>query len=150
MLDERSSAFRKGMADAQRKLRNVPRPDVDKMLTVLPQTPQLKVGSLQPRVCSADLTCDLFQGMMTILRNAKTLKSDFIFYTDRLATLVIETAMTLLPFEPKTVMTPVGVEANGMILAAPRVCGVEIIRSGGPLQRGLSRCIRDVELGALL
>lgn len=87
---------------------------------------------------------------MTILRDAKTSKGDFIFYTDRLASLVIETAMTLLPFEPKSVMTPVGVEANGMTLAASRVCGVEIIRSGGPLQRGLARCIRDVELGALL
>lgn len=87
---------------------------------------------------------------MTILRDATTLKGDFIFYTDRLASLVIETAMTLLPFEPNIVTTPVGVKANGMTLAAPRVCGVEIIRSGGPLQRGLARCIRDVELGALL
>src|SRR6266852_3124235 len=87
--------------------------------------------------------------MMTILRDVTTVKSDFIFYTDRLATLVIELAMTLLPFNPHNVITPTGAEAKGNVLAA-HICGVTIIRSGGPLQRGLARCICDVELGALL
>lgn len=87
---------------------------------------------------------------MTILRDETTVKSDFIFYTDRLAALVIESAMTLLPFNRRDVVTPVGAEAEGKALSAPHICGVTIIRSGGPLQRGLARCIRDVELGALL
>jgi uridine kinase len=86
---------------------------------------------------------------MTILRDVVTVKSDFIFYTDRLATLVIESAMTLLPFKPRAVITPTGAEAKGVSLVA-RICGVTVIRSGGPLQRGLARCICDVELGALL
>jgi uridine kinase len=88
--------------------------------------------------------------MMTILRDVNTVRSDFIFYTDRLATLVIETAMTLLPFDHRDIVTPLGVETKGKVMAAPHICGVTIIRSGGPLQRGLARCIRDVELGALL
>lgn len=87
---------------------------------------------------------------MTILRDRRTTKSEFIFHADRLATLVIENAMTLLPFEPHNVMTPVGIEAKGKTLGKTSVCGISIIRSGGPLQRGLGRCIRDVELGALL
>ena len=58
--------------------------------------------------------------------------------------------MALLPFEPHQVTTPVGVVSEGQKLAAPAVCGVSIIRSGGPLQKGLARVIRDVELGSLL
>lgn len=45
MLDERSNAFRKGMADAQNRLASMTPPDLSKMLTTLPQTPQLKVHS---------------------------------------------------------------------------------------------------------
>ncbi|KAF8322524.1 PRTase-like protein [Clavulina sp. PMI_390] len=131
MLNERSVAFRKGMADSQRRLMSIAPPSVDRMLTILPQTPQIK-------------------GMMTVLRDVTTPKADFIFNTDRLATTVIEAAMTLLPFEPIKVMTPIGVEAEGQRLAAPRVCGIQIMRSGGPLSKGLGRCIRDVELGAVL
>ena len=43
MLDERSNALRKGMVDSQNRLASMAPPDLSYMLTVLPQTPQLKV-----------------------------------------------------------------------------------------------------------
>lgn len=85
-----------------------------------------------------------------MLRDKDTGRGDFIFQTDRLATIVIEKAMELIPFKPVSVETPVGVVAEGKVIAAPCVCGVSILRSGGPLEKGLQRVIRDVRLGCLL
>ena len=58
--------------------------------------------------------------------------------------------MELLPFDPITITTPVGEKAEGKKLAATEVCGVSILGTGGPLEKGLSRVIHDVRLGTLL
>lgn len=50
---------------------------------------------------------------MTILRDSKTSRQDFYFFADRLATLLAEHALQFLPFVPKVVMTPIGVEYHG-------------------------------------
>lgn len=47
------------------------------------------------------------------MRDTTTKKEDFIFFCDRLATLLVEKAMEQLPFRPRTVVTPVGIEAKG-------------------------------------
>ena len=47
------------------------------------------------------------QGIMTILRDRTTSREDFIFFTDRLATLLVEKAMELLPHVVQEVITPV-------------------------------------------
>jgi uridine kinase len=53
------------------------------------------------------------QGIYTILRDRTTSRQDFVFFTDRLAALLMEHALQHLPFIPKTVTTPVGAEAHG-------------------------------------
>ncbi|KIP07670.1 hypothetical protein PHLGIDRAFT_29945 [Phlebiopsis gigantea 11061_1 CR5-6] len=117
-------------------------------LIVIPETPQL-------------------QGIITMLRDMRTSREDFIFFVDRLATYLIERAMEHLPHKPKTVVTPVGVEYHGQELDAhvsvssgssirPRInmasklVGVSILRSGGPLERGLRRVVNNVAIGSLL
>ncbi|KAH7909494.1 armadillo beta-catenin plakoglobin [Hygrophoropsis aurantiaca] len=100
-------------------------------IVVLPQTPQLK-------------------GIYTILRDETTNRQDFIFFVDRLATFLIEKAMEHLPYRPKTIVTPVGEECVGKELDVKHVCGVSIIRSGGPLERGLQRVLSDAPVGSLL
>ncbi len=91
----------------------------------------------------------MIQGIYTILRDRTTTRGDFIFQADRLATVVIEKAMEQLPFDPVQVETPVGAIADGKMLNT-LVCGVSITRSGGPLENGLRRVLRDVALGSLL
>lgn len=51
---------------------------------------------------------------MTILRDERTPRSEFIFYTDRLATLIVEHALNFLPHQPKEIRTPTGVDHVGM------------------------------------
>ncbi|KAJ9109977.1 hypothetical protein QFC20_003177 [Naganishia adeliensis] len=74
------------------------------------------------------------RGILTILRDKETDRSSFIFYADRLSSLVVERSLRLLPYKEKTVTTPVGLEATGQEMVA----------------RGLRRVIQDVKLGSLL
>lgn len=48
------------------------------------------------------------RGMHTIIRDATTSKSDFVFYSDRLNRLIIEAGLGHLPFTEKIVKTPTG------------------------------------------
>ena len=60
----------------------------------------------------------MVQGILTILRDSKTSREDFIFFADRLATLLMEKATEHLPFVSKNVVTPIGVTAAGTELTA--------------------------------
>jgi uridine kinase len=51
--------------------------------------------------------------MITILRDITTSRQDFVFFVDRLATLLVENALGVLPYRPKTVTSPVGVDYEG-------------------------------------
>lgn len=53
------------------------------------------------------------QGIYTVLRDRTSTRQDFIFFTDRLATLLVETAMEKLPYREVTVETPVGEHCKG-------------------------------------
>ncbi|KAK4685916.1 uridine kinase, partial [Tremellales sp. Uapishka_1] len=104
---------------------------VDEGVILLEQTNQLK-------------------GIMTILRDQNTERGDFIFYADRLSTIIVEKALTLLPYKSHTVTTPVGKTYDGVASSDEEVVGISILRSGGPLTHGLRRVIRDVAVGAML
>ncbi|KAH9945379.1 armadillo/beta-catenin/plakoglobin [Epithele typhae] len=90
------------------------------------------------------------QGIFTLLRDRDTSREDFIFFSDRLATLLSEAAMEYLPFKLKDIVTPISATYHGQQLAASHICGVSILRSGGPLEHGLRRVIQDINMGSLL
>lgn len=107
-----------------------------------------------------------------------------MFFVDRLSTLLVEYALQHLPYVPKTVVTPVGIEAHGkqldaMVMKLPylalqltKFCSIRVVCvsngrtsqrsgecsdfilslhfSGGTLERGFRRVIRDVPMGSLL
>lgn len=53
------------------------------------------------------------QGIYTVLRDRTSTRQDFIFFTDRLATLLVERAMEKLPYREVTIETPVGAQTKG-------------------------------------
>ncbi|KAL1927196.1 hypothetical protein VTP01DRAFT_5159 [Rhizomucor pusillus] len=99
-------------------------------LVILPETNQIK-------------------GMHTILRDKTTPRDEFIFYAERLSTIIVESALNLLPFEQTTVVTPVGAEYQGVKLDE-NICGVSILRAGGTMETGLRRVCNDVRIGKIL
>ncbi|GAA5831973.1 hypothetical protein JCM5353_002829 [Sporobolomyces roseus] len=92
------------------------------------------------------------RGIHTLLRSTETSAEDWLFFANRLSTLVAEHALSLLPYQPKSVDTRSGSTYNGQELSMPsdRLCGVSILRSGGSLEKGLRRVVRDIALGSVL
>ncbi|ORY74045.1 uridine kinase family-domain-containing protein [Leucosporidium creatinivorum] len=92
------------------------------------------------------------KGIHTILRSHSTLREEFRFFADRLSTLVIETALSLLPSRPKPITTRTGISHIGQELdiLPNHLCGVSILRSGASLEKGLRRVLRDCPIGSVL
>ncbi|KAJ7158730.1 armadillo/beta-catenin/plakoglobin [Mycena filopes] len=135
-LQDRSTHFRQKMAIPHLYTSPsgtmIPESKVEDLdLTILPQTRQLK-------------------GIFTILRSDKSSRQDFIFFVDRLSTLLMEHALQYLPYAQKIVITPTDAAFTGQIMSAKYVCGVSILRSGGALERGFRRVLNDVPIGSLL
>ncbi|KAH7349704.1 uridine kinase [Plectosphaerella cucumerina] len=99
-------------------------------VVLLEQTPQLK-------------------GMNTILQDIDTSSEDFIFYFDRLASLLIEQALNNVRFSGKTIETPAGYKYNGL---APdgEVTAVLVLRGGAAFETALHRLIPDCRTGRIL
>jgi len=89
------------------------------------------------------------RAMHTILHDEETTREDFVFYFDRLATLLVERGSDHLAFKPKEVQTPQGLTYAGLELSK-EVSAVVILRSGGTLEVGLRRVVPDARIGRLL
>ncbi|KAF5382162.1 hypothetical protein D9615_004389 [Tricholomella constricta] len=113
-LEERANQFRQKLAIphlyfTSGSRASTPESRLDDLdLKILPQTPQL-------------------EGIFTILRSRTTTKQDFVFFVDRLSTLLVENALQYLPYAPKAVTTPVGAVSHGQKLDAKNICGVSIL-----------------------
>lgn len=137
-LAERSAHFRDRLARPEMFLPKIECAEV---------TVQESIKSLN--LCVLDDTPQT-QGIFTILRDKTTSKEDFIFYADRLTSLLVERGSAELPFKPVSVTTPQEATVEGKVLAAHSVCGVSLVRSGTVLERGLRRVWQDAPIGSLL
>ncbi|KAB8076397.1 PRK-domain-containing protein [Aspergillus leporis] len=90
-----------------------------------------------------------FVGMNTILQNPKTEQVDFVFYFDRLASLLIEQALDCTTYVPAGVETPAQTTYQGL---SPEgvVSAVAILRGGSCLETALKRTIPDCITGRVL
>ncbi|CAF1288382.1 unnamed protein product [Adineta steineri] len=86
----------------------------------------------------------------TIIRNKQTVRDEFIFYSKRLMRVLIEYALSLLPFEDVTVETPQGLIYKGKKHVYATVCGVSIVRAGECLEPALSEVCKDAKIGKIL
>ena len=85
-----------------------------------------------------------------MIRSKDTSRQDFIFFVDRLSTILVENALQYLPYVPKAVLTPLSVMYHGRQLDATvsksqtniiqnltnlvqNICGVSILRSYVPV-----------------
>ncbi|KAK1567755.1 hypothetical protein Q3G72_016216 [Acer saccharum] len=89
------------------------------------------------------------RGMHTLIRDVKTTKHDFVFYSDRLIRLVVENGLGHLPFTEKQIITPTGSVYTGVVFCK-RLCGVSIIRSGESMENALRACCKGIKIGKIL
>lgn len=89
--------------------------------------------------------------LLTVLHSTETSTEDFIFNTNRVARLVVEEAMAMLPFTPKEItLITTGEKHMGTEIGISSICSISILRSGSVLDSSLRRAIQDISLGSLL
>ncbi|XP_070586929.1 uridine-cytidine kinase-like 1 isoform X2 [Erythrolamprus reginae] len=126
-LEERELSVRAALASAH-QCHPLP-----KTLSVLKNTPQVR-------------------GMHTIIRNKETSRDEFIFYSKRLMRLLIEHALSFLPFQSCTVETPQGEDYEGCTYPweASKSPGSSILRAGETMEPALRAVCKDVRIGTIL
>ncbi|WVW86800.1 uracil phosphoribosyltransferase [Kwoniella bestiolae CBS 10118] len=86
------------------------------------------------------------QSLLTIIRDEKTQRGDFVFTSDRIIRLLVEEGLNHLPVIDKKVTTPTGKVYDGVAFQG-RICGVSIMRAGEAMEAGLRECCRSVRIG---
>ncbi|XP_047393679.1 uridine-cytidine kinase-like 1 isoform X2 [Sciurus carolinensis] len=124
-LEERELSVRAALASAHQCH---PLPQT---LSVLKSTPQVR-------------------GMHTIIRDRETSRDEFIFYSKRLMRLLIEHALSFLPFQDCVVQTPQGQDYAGKCYAGKQITGVSILRAGETMEPALRAVCKDVRIGTIL
>ena len=89
------------------------------------------------------------KAMATILRNPMTDHTDYVFYFDRLAALMIEKALDCHNYRAKKVLTQLELPYHGL-QSAGTVSAVVILRGGSAMETGLKRTIPDCLTGRML
>lgn len=90
------------------------------------------------------------KGLHTFIRNANTSRDEFIFYSNRLIRLVIEYALSLMPFKDVKIETPQGITYQGKRMASNRICGVSILRAGETMEQAVSEVCKNIRIGKIL
>jgi uridine kinase len=88
-------------------------------------------------------------GMSTMIQNPMTQEVDFIFYFDRMSTILVERALENLHYVATKVTTPQGNGYQGLRWVG-EVSAVVILRGGSCMETGLRRVIPECKSGRLL
>ncbi|NWH99182.1 UCKL1 protein, partial [Tichodroma muraria] len=100
-----------------------------------------------PQTLSVLKSTPQVRGMHTIIRNKETSRDEFIFYSKRLMRLLIEHALSLLPFQSGVVAAPTPCNHPGRVL---QITGVSILRAGETMEPALRAVCKDVRIGTIL
>jgi uracil phosphoribosyltransferase len=84
-----------------------------------------------------------------MIRDKRTARADFIFYSNRIIRLLVEEGLNHLPVVEQSVTTPVGRAYLGVKFEG-KICGVSIMRAGEAMEQGLRDCCRSVRIGKIL
>ncbi|XP_076973706.1 uridine-cytidine kinase-like 1 isoform X4 [Tamandua tetradactyla] len=103
-----------------------------------------------PRTLSVLKSTPQVRGMHTIIRDKETSRDEFIFYSKRLMRLLIEHALSFLPFQDCAVQTPQGQDYMGKCYAGKQITGVSILRAGETMEPALRAVCKDVRIGTIL
>ncbi|CAL8135042.1 unnamed protein product [Orchesella dallaii] len=95
-------------------------------------------------------TTNQILGLHTFIRCSDTPRDEFIFYSKRLIRLLIEYALSLLPFQDVVVDTPQNVLYKGKRAKVTKICGVSILRAGETMEQALNEVCKDIRIGKIL
>eukprot|EP01133_Synstelium_polycarpum_P012999 gene12999-15290_t len=115
-----------------------------------PEQPALNIdASNLPKNIQILKETNQVKALHSMLRNRNTSVGDFVFYSDRLTMLIIEEALTLLPYREKIITTPVGEEYVGSTVDC-NFCAVSVLRAGSCMEQPLRSICKGVRTGKIL
>ncbi|MBC7631519.1 uracil phosphoribosyltransferase [Aeromicrobium sp.] len=85
----------------------------------------------------------------TLIRDRDASREVFTTQSRRVFRMLLETAVGLLPSEPKEVLTPAGHVFTGLVLTE-NVCAVSVVRAGESLESELWAVVPGVRVGKIL
>ncbi|ODQ68508.1 uridine kinase [Nadsonia fulvescens var. elongata DSM 6958] len=88
-------------------------------------------------------------GIHTLLLDTQTCRGDFIFFFNRMATILITAALELISYAPKHVVTPQGTPFDGL-QSLDEIYAISVIRAGECFENSLKKTIPTIRLGKLL
>jgi len=106
------------------------------------------LSSLPPNVIILPANNQI-RGIHTIIRDKNTNRSDFIFCSNRLTRLLVEEALSHLPFVPHVVRTPVSCTYSGVKQDAI-LYAVSIIRAGEAMEDPVRACCKGIPILKIL
>jgi uracil phosphoribosyltransferase len=131
LLDSKSMSHREHLSELTEHARNLAkRVSRSPNVMLLPPTPQVT-------------------GITTLLLRPTTNREDFIFYTDRLASMLLERAISYVGYAPHAITTPKGETYSGLEPAG-EVMATILLRGGGVLEAALNRTIPSCRIGRVL
>ncbi|GAA0409070.1 uracil phosphoribosyltransferase [Microbispora corallina] len=89
------------------------------------------------------------RALHTVMRDRHAGRDEFVTSSGRVIRQLIETALDLLPFEPREVCTPVGRTYRGLRMT-PHICGVSVLRAGDSMESELRAIAPGVRIGKIL
>ncbi|XP_046856918.1 uridine-cytidine kinase-like 1 isoform X2 [Xenia sp. Carnegie-2017] len=115
-----------------------------------PQLISAHQGQRLPNSLHVVETTPQVRGVQTIIRDKRTSRDDFIFYSKRFMRIVIEYALSFLPFEDYEVKVNGSHTYCGKRFAGKRISGVSILRAGETMEPALESLCKDVRIGKIL
>lgn len=89
------------------------------------------------------------RALHTIARDRAVDRGVFVHHARRIIRQLLEKAIDLLPFEPASIVTPVGALYEGLRIAG-QVTGVSVIRAGESMEEELRALLPDIAIGKIL
>lgn len=87
--------------------------------------------------------------LLTLIRDKKTKREDFIFYADRIIRLLVEEGLNFLPTRSKIIITPTGARFKGQEFIG-KICAVSILRSGEAMESAVRDVCKKIRIGKIL
>eukprot|EP00727_Mastigamoeba_balamuthi_P014413 m51a1_g9597 putative uracil phosphoribosyltransferase (255) ;mRNA; r:1040490-1041558 len=87
--------------------------------------------------------------LLTIIRDKRTIREDFVFYADRLMRLLLEETLNYVPYKDVVVKTPEGEEYHGQEMS-DMICGVSVVRAGESMEAALRTVCHSMKIGKIL
>ncbi|SCU80243.1 LADA_0B05908g1_1 [Lachancea dasiensis] len=89
--------------------------------------------------------------LKTVILDKYTSRDDFVFYFDRIATILVSWALDDIPAHAmKTIVTPNGVTVESPMVDFDKVTSINIVRSGDCFMRSLKKTVPSMALGKVL